>query len=415
MPGPATLPPYFDARSVYRKRFPDMAAYAKIARPLLSKAQDDALARESNGKDTYCLRAALTEFAWRIGSTSDVDAAKACWQRCQDIITASTSYPANTQDDQGSFGPCTEAWFLKLDRSTDPLVDGPWPAGAMPPRFLDTINTPERMISYLDDLLVSDIAKGVDKRKELNLASAVIARVALWGDAADYLESRRFRSAYLDFLDRWQDPETGFFCHWYRDGSKEIKTLDLSLTFHMVRYASRYEPQAIDYWPRIVETVFAISGRPYPQGWLDGDGMTNHNNYDVVELYRLGWEHMDSYQRRIAAQDISGMLDWCLTQSITFDAKGGATIANTDNGDSLPDNYYFAAAFLDTIGYFDKTKRFWSDRDFPQAEALRQAMIERVRTFNPNLPETIDALARLGAHAKAPMFGVDYDPTAAGV
>jgi hypothetical protein len=147
MPGPATLPPYFDARSVYRKRFPDMAAYAKIARPLLSKAQDDALARESNGKDTYCLRAALTEFAWRIGSTSDVDAAKACWQRCQDIITASTSYPANTQDDQGSFGPCTEAWFLKLDRSTDPLVDGPWPAGAMPPRFLDTINTPERMIS----------------------------------------------------------------------------------------------------------------------------------------------------------------------------------------------------------------------------------------------------------------------------
>ena len=407
------LPPYFDARAIFRKRFPAMAAYAKIARPLLTKAQDDALALEGKGEDTYCLRAALTEFAWRIGSTSDVAAAKACWARCQDIIDHGTPYAANTQDAKGSFGPCTEPWFLKLDRSTDPLVDGPWPKAAKPPRFLDEIKTPERMIEYLSPLLVSDVAAGIDNRKELNLASAVIARMALWGDAAEYLGSRRFRSAMLDFLDRWQDPQTGFFCHDYKVDDAEIKTLDLSLTFHMTRYGSRYEPQAIGFWPRLVETLFAIKGRPYPQGWLDQDGMTNHNNYDVVELFRLGWEHMDADQRRAASLDIGGMLDWCLTQSLTLDDNGKATIQHTDNGNSLPDNYYFAAAFLDTIGFFDDSKRFWTDRDFPQAPTLRQAMVARLSTFNQNLPETIDALARLGAHPKAPMLGVDYDPPAA--
>jgi len=31
----------------------------------------------------------------------------------------------------------------------------------------------------------------------------------------------------------------------------------------------------------------------YPQGWLDGGtAMTDHNKYDVTELFYRGWIHM---------------------------------------------------------------------------------------------------------------------------
>ena len=45
-------------------------------------------------------------------------------------------------------------------------------------------------------------------------------------------------------------------------------------------------------------------------------------------------------------------------------------------GESLPESYYFTIAFLDTVGYFDPAKRFWTERDFPEAPALR-ARLER--------------------------------------
>jgi hypothetical protein len=57
------------------------------------------------------------------------------------------------------------------------------------------------------------------------------------------------------------------------------------------------------------------------------------------------------------------------------------------------DSYYFAASFLDTIGYFDRRKRFWTDCEFPEAEALRQGMIKRLSGFDPHLTMVADALA----------------------
>jgi len=48
------------------------------------------------------------------------------------------------------------------------------------------------------------------------------------------------------------------------------------------------------------------------------------------------------------------------------------------------DSYYFAAAFLDTIGYFDTSKRFWADKGQLPAdtEPLRKAMIAQLKRFN---------------------------------
>jgi hypothetical protein len=65
-----------------------------------------------------------------------------------------------------------------------------------------------------------------------------------------------------------------------------------------------------------------------------------------------------------------------------------------------PDSYYFAVAFLDTIGFFETSKRFWTDRPFSGAEAIRTDVIRELRRFNPNLTMINDAIERLGATAR---------------
>jgi hypothetical protein len=57
--------------------------------------------------------------------------------------------------------------------------------------------------------------------------------------------------------------------------------------------------------------------------------------------------------------------------------------------------YYFASAFLDTIGYFDKRKRFWTDEDFPQAARLRAALEAKVLLMARDAPFAGATLARL--------------------
>jgi hypothetical protein len=39
---------------------------------------------------------------------------------------------------------------------------------------------------------------------------------------------------------------------------------------------------------------------------------------------------------------------------------------------SIERGTYYGASFLARIGYFDKADRFWTDREFPDAEAVRQ-------------------------------------------
>lgn len=250
------------------------------------------------------------------------------------------------------------------------------------------------MTTYLQDLCWSDVVRcGRDNRKELNLALSVIARLVLQGGQAGYLSGPGFVPSFERFVRDWQDPETGFFGITYiiDDQGNELKTTDLSLTFHMVRYA----PHLVRWWPRVIDTLLDIKEQQYPQGWLENSKMTDHNNYDVVGIFSRGWPHLRPDQRRQASQAIAKIVDWCLEYSV----RDTDEIINPDKGDMVTDSYYFAAAFLDTVGYFDKIKRFWADKgalpDDP--EPLRKAMIAQLYRFNPDLTVVDDTLERLGA------------------
>jgi hypothetical protein len=49
-----------------------------------------------------------------------------------------------------------------------------------------------------------------------------------------------------------------------------------------------------------------IDDRDIPEGWLDGGtAMSDHNNYDVAELFYRGWIHMVPRQRQAASAAVN--------------------------------------------------------------------------------------------------------------
>jgi hypothetical protein len=355
--------------------------------------------REWQGEDTSYARAALYGLDYWVSCTTELEKVNATLEHLNRVLDCKNPPSALTQDPDGSFGLGTDVWFLKLDRSTDQLLarEWPWPRR---PMFLECINNPIRMVTYLQDLSWSDLVRcGRDNRKELNLAISVISRLVIKGGQAGYLSGPGFLRAFEQFVLDWQDPATGFFGETYIIDEKgnTFRTKDLSLTFHMVRYV----PHLVRWWPRLIDTLLLMREEIYPQGWLNGgtddpecEQMTDHNNYDVVEIFHRGWLQMEPRQREMASAAVKDLLDWSLKCSIT----NQGTLLSPDKSDPIPDAFYYAASFLDTIGYFQSRKRFWSADPVPGIPAqIRQGMIAQLRNFNPYYTEVDDTLARLGA------------------
>ena len=163
--------------------------------------------------------------------------------------------------------------------------------------------------------------------KELNFATAELVRLILRRRPPGYPWHPGLDAVIRRFIADWQDPATGFFGAGYEVADRLFRTADLSLTFHMARYLEG----RIGYWPQLIDTLIAMRGRRYPNGWLDEAGMTSHNNYDVAVLFQLGWAGMRPDQRPRASRELERLTDWCLDTAIAPDgrvvARGGPGIA----------------------------------------------------------------------------------------
>jgi hypothetical protein len=386
--------PYNPKKALWALLSPGDQQLFNRAKDTMTNAEKRLSREEWKGADVSYARAALYELDYWVSCTADTDAVKAALTRLKSALDCPDPPSALTQDPDGSFAPGTDVWFLKLDRSTDQILarEWPWPRK---PIFLECINDPVRMVTYLQDLSWSDIARcGRDNRKQLNLAISVIARLVIKGGQAGYLTGPGFYPAFERFVRDWQDPATGFFGVTYitDDKGNQVRTTDLSLTFHMARYV----PHLVRWWPKLIDTLLAIKNGIYPEGWRQaGKLMTDHNNYDVVELFYRGWAWMSPPQREAASAAVDEMLRWCIGGSVTCEGD----LVSPDESDPIPDSFYYAASFLDTIGYFKQKKRFWT-ANAPRADLpsrIRTGMIAQLRSFNPYYTEVDDALVRLGA------------------
>jgi hypothetical protein len=378
----------FDPSTTLAKAFPAMRDFRRATKPEVAALEARLDADERAGADRSCLRQAVIELRWRMSSTGDTETAQRARDHLRALAAAPTTPAGDVQDADGSYGPCVEAWFWKLDASADRFLTDAVPPVA--PRLLDRVNDPARLDVYLQGLLRSDLQRdGIDRRKELNLAGADLVRLILRRRPLGYAWRPDLEPVVRRFIAAAQDPATGFFGERYQDDGREIQVMDLSVTFHMARYLDG----AIDHWPELIDHLIAIKSRQYPHGWLDVDGMTSHNNYDVATLFRLGWPHLRPDQRAAVSAELAGLVDWCLGTALGPDG----TIRTRADGESWPDALYFTAGFLDEVGFFDPAKRYWTDRPLPDASRIQAGLAQQARRLPPGDPVVHATLTRLAA------------------
>ena len=373
----------WDPQGIISLRFPEIAELARSAHHEMRTLEAELDRRESRGDATSCPRQILRELRWRLEYTADTSGIRATLARLRSWAASPSSRSATARNSDEACDACSHVWFLQLDACVDHMLAADFDGQTTPTRLLDRVNDPARLKDYLESLLVSRLDEdGINRRKELNFATADLVRLILWRRPRNYPWDPRLETVIRRFIAEWQDPTTGFFGADYLIGGRRFRTTDLSLTFHMARYLEG----GIGYWPQLIDTLFAIRDRRYPNGWLDEVGVTSHNNYDVAVLFQLGWPQMNAGQRQRAETELMRMLDWCLTAAIAPDGR----ILARAIGEALPESYYFTVAFLDTVGYFDPAKRFWTQRDFPEMSAVRARLEGRLAI----LPQT-DPIVRM--------------------
>jgi hypothetical protein len=363
----------FDRRVEFARLVPDFRKHQSALYEQLTDLVNEVERRELAGTNAVCPHQVLREIEWLIGYTVDYSRIEARLAEARRLLAspeAASAEDAQSPED-GAWGRCNTEWFFRLDVSYDHFAEdgaaGRRPAVA--PHFLDRINSPQALTDYFMNLLVSDIAgTGIDHRRELNEATADLMRLILrsWPPGYDWHPDLKATLRDL-LLNRMRDPATGYWGAWFKTPDGMLKTTDLSLTFHIVSYLHGEVPD----WPKLLDTTLAIKDERYPRGWRSVNGYENHHNMDVVELMRLGWPQASAAQRAAMVPEIGKMLDWCLAQSLQPD--GSFKISSND--ESIETSYYFGTSFLVRVGYFDKSRRFWTDRDFPEAADMRDKLI----------------------------------------
>jgi len=358
--------------------------------------------QEAAGQKTECANQILSETMWLLSATTDF---KRIDRRLRDL-EESLAHPdrqgfAEEQSpEDGSWGPCCTEWFFKVNASYDHITkrsnQGEKPRYEF--RFLDRINSPELLTNYFLSVSVSDIARtGVDHRRELNESLSNLMRLILRNQPEGYAWHPQLKEALLDLIfHRLRNPATGYWGERYvRDGGVQFVD-DLSVTFHVISYLHGAVPDL----PKVIQTTLALKNLEYPQGWLDDGQYVNHHNMDVVTLFRLGWPQATDAQKSAMAAEINKMLHWCLTESLQND--GSFKSNEGDGADSLEETTAWGVEFLNRIGFFDRSKPFWTNQDFPEAEGIRQRLIAYIlqhrATGGAGGGYYEDALNQLGYH-----------------
>jgi len=317
-------------------------------------------AQEAAGSDVQCAHQIFEEIFWLITSSADVNRMN---QRLRDLETSLA--PSASNEVKKAAGPdCVTEWWWRLEWYYDHVKkDQP-----IPPEILDVINSPEKLTAHLKPLSVSDISRtGRDNWYEFNMTCADLIRWIVRDRPDDKAFHPQLKKTMLNLVFQFQDPETGFWGQRYIINGREQFVPDLSTTFHIVSFLKGDVPHL----DKIVATTLAVKDLDAPLGWFYQGQAWNHNFVDAVELFKWSWPHASDEQKREVAAGIHDMLHRCLTESLQPDGS----FKHLEIDQSIEEATYFGVEFLSRIGYFDKSKRFWTDQDFPDAENVRQNII----------------------------------------
>jgi hypothetical protein len=377
----------FVPREEFVKFDPKYRANIAERKDLLRSLQQELFAKASHGSSA-CSREIYVEAQWLTYYTCDYKAIDAQIERLKQVVqNPGTAKDEKIQAPDGSYAPCHNAWFYKLDRTCDRLtvMDSKQLADQKPLSFLDPINSPAKLTAYLDSKLIWDIPnKGVNNSFELNLAATDLLRLINGHLPSGYRFHPQLRATVENWVaKKWQDPLNGCFGPWYKTNQGILKTVDLSATFHVVDYTDG----KISHWPQLISTLFKVKDGRWPQGWLQEGQLSNHHDYDVATLFHKGWHFMTPDQRREARVQIKRMMDHCLKETLNSDGS-----FKQEDEDTVGETYEFPVMLLSEIGYFYKSERFWTDQDFPEAHNLAKKIAAKIRSQHLEDPESEVAL-----------------------
>ncbi len=391
----ADLPPGVRLIDGYIPRFEQKRRMDARYGHQVEELRKEILRRGAAGEYLPCSSQILEETDWLVGSSADVARIE---RRLKDLRQSLKSPPARQagaggqSPADGSWGECYEAWFLRMNASADPLKElverGEKPRHAL--RFLDEIDSPQKITEKFRQLRTSRVLEdGMDHRKELNLTVTGLGQLLLLPKLATLFPPEWPRTAVaaalIRFMDEeWQDPVTGYWGAWYRVGDTLVKTEDLSITFHI----ASYREGKISRLPELVRTTGRIRERAYPYGWQDRGTQNCHHAYDVVRLLRFGWPHMTEVQQAFARSQLMIILARTTRLAINYVGE-----VDTRPYSAVGEAYYFCASLLDDIGYFRRSRNFWSKLEFDPAEELRLKLLGQLERL-PKGDPMVDAARR---------------------
>ena len=311
--------------------------------------------RQLAGESLACSAQILQEVHWLVNyTTRRADVERRLAELRRSLSDGKPQEFANRQDPRdGSFGPCFEEWIWRFYASVDPLKElalkGVKPDVAL--KIWAPVDTAEEIGAYMESLLVSDVADGRNRRKELNMAVDSLGQL-LWLDSTASvfpasLDRKALAAALTRFVDeRWQDPETGYWGAWFRDRGEVRKTHDLSMTFHILSYRGG----DVRLRKQIAQTTFSIRHVPYPYGWDGGGLQNNHHAYDVVRIVNLTWSDLDRTQQSVAKAFL--MLLTARSLAMSIDGAGAFDVAPYSTAGEA---YYFGLSFFVEAGLLGRT------------------------------------------------------------
>jgi hypothetical protein len=350
--------------------------------------------RQARGEGMQYSMHIYREIRWLLNFTPQIGPIRDRINALRSSLTDTADQRLATQQlpEDGSWGHGINEWYLRLYYSVEDGMD----TLTVPPRyrlgFLDRINSPDRLRATLDtDLYDRFTQTGVFNREELDETFSAVARLLHKNKRTIYSYDPGLDSTLRSFVQDWQNPVSGCWGQWMVDREGKVwKMDDMAMTFHVV---SDFKG-AVDHLDLIAKRILQLDKVDFPTGIRFDGSYSNHLNWDVVKLFRYAWNCMDTATQVAAGKELGKMLDWCLKES--YQPDGSFKTSELD--ETVGDAYFYGVSFLTDAGYFDSARRFWTTRDFPEAETMRKRIAGKIKSIGLNDPQLRDAYRQLTAH-----------------
>jgi len=277
-----------------------------------------------------------------------------------------------------------------------------------PLRFLDEINTPERLRAYLESLLyVGELSTYFPGPGPYGPGVSEVAEFATLEDAGVY----RFSEPWKTEIRRWfyetQDPATGFWGARIGNAGKWRQKTDINATFHILKLVldDAGENQSaqfpLRYAGALARGVLKLMDTPIPEGTTDQHDWGLKQYQGAKMLTRLLWPHLAASEKDEVRRKFRSML--VQSYSLYRPDDGGFAYYTSDSKADV-DGTGLATGVLKVLGVLPGTlerERLWGNSSeanltpfYENVQRWEQATLPRIsearsfRIYEDRLPST---------------------------